>query len=106
VANTINRISGNGAASVGASRTGQQSKRDSSLGSANSQPEGGNEVQITNTAAQLATIGEGLSASSPIDSARVARMSQALADGTYTISAQQIASGLMQSEHLLAQIGL
>lgn len=106
MANTINRISGNGTASVGASRTSQQSKRDTSLSTANPQPEGGDEVQITNTAAQLASIGEGLSASSPIDDARVARISQALADGSYRISAQQIASGLMQSDHALAQIGL
>ena len=41
-----------------------------------------------------------------IDSGRVARISQALADGTYTISADKIASGLMQSDHALAQIGL
>jgi negative regulator of flagellin synthesis FlgM len=106
MANTINRISGSGTPPVGTSRASQQSKRDTSLGSANPQSEGGDEVQITNTAAQLASIGQGLSASSPIDDARVARISQALADGTYTISAQQIASGLMQSDDALAQIGL
>jgi len=33
-------------------------------------------------------------------------VSQALADGTYTISADKIASGLMQSDHALAQIGI
>jgi negative regulator of flagellin synthesis FlgM len=106
VANTINRISGNGAQSVGASRTSQQSGRDASLTTSNPQSEGGDQVQITHTAAQLATIGQGLSASSPIDEARVARISQALADGSYTISAQQIASGLLQSDDALAQIGL
>jgi negative regulator of flagellin synthesis FlgM len=106
MANTINRISGNGAASVGTSRNSQHSKQETSLTTANPQSEGGDEVQITSVATQLATIGQGLSESSPIDAARVARISQALADGSYRISAQQIASGLMQSDHYLKQIGL
>ena len=107
MANTINRITGSGAASVGASRTSQQSKQDASLNTAaNPQSEGGGEVQITNTAANLAALGQSLSASSPVDDARVARISQALADGSYRISAQQIATGLMQSDHALGQIGL
>jgi len=106
MANTINRITGSGAASIGASRTNQQSKQDASLNTANPQSEGGDEVQITNTAAKLATLGQSLSASSPVDDARVARISQALADGSYRISAQQIATGLMQSEDALRQIGL
>jgi len=106
MANTINRITGNGAASIGASRTTQQSPQDASLNTATPQSEGGGEVQITNTAAKLAALGQSLSASSPIDDARVARISQALADGSYRISAQQIATGLMQSDHALGQIGL
>lgn len=106
VANTINRITGNGAASIGASRTSQQSKQDPSLNTANPQSEGGDEVQITNRAAKLAALGQSLSASSPVDDARVARLSQALADGSYRISAQQVATGLMESEHALGQIGL
>ena len=93
-----NRITGSGAASVGA--------RGASLDIANPQSEGGGEVQITNTAAKLAALGQSLSASSPVDDARVARISQALADGSYRISAQQIAAGLMQSDHALGQIGL
>lgn len=106
MANTINRLSGNAAQSVGTSRSSQQSRRDTALATSTPQSEGGDQVQITNTAAQLSAIGQGLSASSPIDEARVARISQALADGTYSISAQQIASGLLQSEDALAQIGL
>jgi anti-sigma28 factor (negative regulator of flagellin synthesis) len=42
----------------------------------------------------------------PINNERVARISQSLADGTYSISADKIASGLMQSDHALAQIGI
>jgi len=106
MANTINRISGTNAASVGASRNSQQSKQDTSLTSANPQSADGDDVQITGMATKLATIGQGLSASSPIDEARVARISQALADGSYKISGQQIANGLLQSDHDLEQIGL
>ena len=105
MANTINRLAGNPAQSAGTSRTGQPSRRDASPGPSSALSEGGDQVQITNTAAQLSAIGQGLSAASPIDAARVARISQALADGTYSISAQQIASGLVQSENALAQIG-
>jgi negative regulator of flagellin synthesis FlgM len=106
MANTINRVTGNSATSIGTSRAGQQSKQDASLNTAHPQSEGGDEVQITNRAANLATLGQSLSASSPVDEARVARISQALADGSYRISAQQIATGLMQSDHALEQIGL
>ena len=111
MANTINRITGNGdrSAADGIPRSAGGATRDAaSIGASrtNPQSEGGGEVQITNTAAKLATLGQSLSASSPVDDARVARMSQALADGSYRISAQQIAAGLMQSEHALGQIGL
>jgi negative regulator of flagellin synthesis FlgM len=47
-----------------------------------------------------------LSAQPAIDQAKVAQISKALANGTYTISADKIASGLMQSEQTLAQIGI
>jgi anti-sigma28 factor (negative regulator of flagellin synthesis) len=36
----------------------------------------------------------------------VERVSHALAAGTYSISADKIASGLLQSENALAQIGM
>jgi flagellar biosynthesis anti-sigma factor FlgM len=41
-----------------------------------------------------------------INQNRVAQISQALANGTYSISADKIASGLLQSDHGLEQIGL
>jgi negative regulator of flagellin synthesis FlgM len=106
MANTINRITGNAAAPIGASRNSRQSKQDASLNTANPQSEGGDEVQITNMAGKLAALGQSLSASSPVDDARVARISQALADGSYRISAQEIAAGLMESDHALEKIGL
>jgi negative regulator of flagellin synthesis FlgM len=107
VANSINGFSGNGATSVETNRTTQQPTREQpSVTTSSSQSDGGDQVQITSTASRLATLGQSLSAMSPIDSGRVAHVSQAIADGTYSISADKIASGLMQSDHALAQIGL
>ena len=109
MANTINSYSGNGAASVSSSRSTQASRENASAATAeNSQSSGGDnaEVQITSTAAQLASLGQRLSALPAINQNRVAQISQALANGTYSISAEKIASGLLQSEQGLAQIGL
>jgi negative regulator of flagellin synthesis FlgM len=107
VANTINGFSGNGTTSVATSRT-QQSQRDNTAATSTGNSESGSsaEVQITSTASQLASLGQTLSAMPAIDVGRVAKISQSLADGTYSISPDKIASGLMQSDHALAQIGM
>jgi negative regulator of flagellin synthesis FlgM len=107
VANTINSFQGNGATSVTTSRP-QQSQRDNTAATTAGSSESGSsaEVQITSTASQLASLGQQLSATPAFDGARVAQISQSLADGTYTISPDKIASGLMQSDHALAQIGM
>ena len=107
MANTINGFQGNGATSVATSRAQQPSSGSTPATTPdNSQSAGEAEVQITSTASQLASLGQTLSAMPPIDSARVARISQSLADGTYSISPDKIASGLMQSDRALAQIGM
>jgi flagellar biosynthesis anti-sigma factor FlgM len=108
VANTINGILGNGAASVGANRTSNSARDNSAATTSHPQSanSGNDEVQITSTASQLASLGQKLSALPAIDSDRVARISASLADGTYSISASSIASGLMQSDRALAQIGI
>ena len=108
MANTINSYSSSGAASVTSSRSTQTSRENASAAtSENSQSEAGNaEVQITSTAASLASLGQRISALPDINQNRVAQISQALANGTYSISADKIASGLLQSDQGLAQIGL
>ena len=109
MANTINSYSGSGAASVTSSRSTQASSRESAstATSENSQSGAGNaEVQITSTAASLASLGQRISTLPDINQNRVAQISQALANGTYSISADKIASGLLQSDQGLAQIGL
>jgi len=108
VANAITGYSRSGTTSVGVGRTASQPARDSVLptttGVAPSQVT--DEVRITEVASQLADLGRKLSGSSPIDTTRVSRISKSLADGSYQISASRIASGLLQSEQALAQIGL
>jgi negative regulator of flagellin synthesis FlgM len=111
MANTINGYSGNGATSVASNRTQQSSASNTAATSTSSessgQDQGGSqEVQITSTASQLASLGSKLSSQPAINQAKVAQISKALADGTYTISADKIASGLLQSEQTLAQIGI
>ena len=107
MANTINGFQGNGATSVATGRAQQSTSGAAAATAPGSSQSGGEaEVQITSTASQLASLGQKLSAMPAIDSARVARISQSLADGTYSISPDKIASGLVQSDHALAQIGM
>ena len=108
MANTIDGFQGNGATSVATNRTPQSARDNTSLATtANAQSGGSNEeVQITSTAAQLASLGQKLSSMPAVDQNRVARITQSLADGSYSISPEKIASGLLQSDHALAQIGL
>ena len=107
MANTIDGFQGNGATSGATNRTPQSARDNTSPATtANSQSGGNEEVQITSTAAQLASLGQKLSSMPAVDQNRVARITQSLADGSYSISPEKIASGLLQSDHALAQIGL
>jgi negative regulator of flagellin synthesis FlgM len=107
VANTIDGFQGNGPTSGTTNRTPQSARDNTSPATTGNPPSGGNEeVQITSTAAQLASLGQKLSSMPAVDQNRVARITQSLADGSYSISPQKIASGLLQSDHALAQIGL
>jgi negative regulator of flagellin synthesis FlgM len=105
VANAIDGFSGSGTTSVETSRTTRQATRDCAGAPANTPSQTGEQVSITGAASQLAGIGQELSRLPAIDAARVARISQSLADGTYTIAPEKIASGLLLYDHVLAQIG-
>ena len=105
MASRIDDFQGNSATSVATSRP-QSARGNTAAATAAATPAGSNEeVQITSTATQLATLGQKLSGLPAIDENRVARITQSLADGSYSISADKIASGLLQSDHALAQIG-
>jgi negative regulator of flagellin synthesis FlgM len=108
VTNTIDSFQGNGPTSGATNRTPQSARDNTSPATTGNPPQsGGNEeVQITSTASQLASLGQKLSSMPAVDQNRVARITQSLADGSYSISPEKIASGLLQSDHALAQVGL
>jgi negative regulator of flagellin synthesis FlgM len=62
------------------------------------------EVSITSTAALLAKLQQTLSAQPAVDQNRVDSISKALANGTYRINPDQIASGMLHSERGLAPL--
>lgn len=106
MANAITGISRSGTTSLGMRRTAPQSAYDMAVMAGGTPLQETDEVRITEVAAQLADLGGKLSALPPIDTSRVARISQSLADGSYEISASKIANGLLQSDRALAQLGL
>jgi len=108
MANTIDSYTGNGAASVATNRSSQTSASNTPATTADATPsaEVSQKVKISSTAAKLSSIGAELSRQPAVDQAKVAQISKALANGTYTISADKIASGLMQSDQALKQIGI
>jgi negative regulator of flagellin synthesis FlgM len=59
------------------------------------------DVHITDTATQLASLEQALRDSPPVDALRVEAMRQAIAQGTYQVQPQHIATQLMQMEHAL-----
>lgn len=62
------------------------------------------DVSITSTASLLARLQQTLASKPAIDQSRVDAISKALADGTYKVSADRIAHGLIQSERALGQL--
>jgi negative regulator of flagellin synthesis FlgM len=62
------------------------------------------EVSITSTAALLARLQQTLAAKPAIDQSRVAAISKAIADGTYSVNPDKIANGLISTEHALGKL--
>jgi negative regulator of flagellin synthesis FlgM len=80
--------------------------RDAVTGGGNAAPPAApGEVHITDTAAQLASLEQSLRDSPAVDSARVAQLSSAIAQGTYQVNSEHVATQLMQMERALAGLG-
>jgi flagellar biosynthesis anti-sigma factor FlgM len=62
------------------------------------------DVSITSTASLLARLQQALAASSAVDQGRVDAISKALAAGTYRVSGDNIARGLIHTELALGQL--
>jgi negative regulator of flagellin synthesis FlgM len=90
---------GGAAASPARKATGAQSTA-TSTDSAQPQ-QTGSEVSITSTASLLARLQQALAAQPAVDSHRVDSISKAISDGKYTVHADRIAHGLIQTERAL-----
>lgn len=64
------------------------------------------DVNITSTAALLAHLEQTLAGQPAIDQKRVDALTQAIAAGSYRVSPDQVASGLIQSERALSRLPL
>jgi negative regulator of flagellin synthesis FlgM len=64
------------------------------------------EVSITSTASLLAHLQQSLAAKPAVDQNRVDTISKALAAGTYSVSPDKIANGLIHTERALGQLKL
>ena len=94
-------------AAIGAGRAVQRPQDAAAGGTQSSSTSSGSEenVQITGTARQLASLEQAVRDAPVVNTARVEQISTALAQGTYTINSQHIADQLVQSDKELAQLG-
>jgi negative regulator of flagellin synthesis FlgM len=94
-------------AAIGAGRGVQRPQDAAAGGTQSSSTSSGSEenVQITGTARQLASLEQAVRDAPVVNTARVEQISTALAQGTYTINSQHIADQLVQSDKELAHLG-
>jgi negative regulator of flagellin synthesis FlgM len=101
VAVNLNGLELSGAAMGSAQKTSaSQAKTTSAQDS--TQPK--SDVSITSTASMLANLQQSLAAQPAVDQNRVDSITKALANGTYRIDPNKIASGLLHSERGLAPL--
>jgi negative regulator of flagellin synthesis FlgM len=97
------------AAPISAGRAAQRPQDAAAGGARNSDASssGGTQesVQITGVARQLASLEQAVHDVPVINSSRVAQISNAIEQGTYTVNAQNIADKLVQTERELAHLG-
>ena len=89
---------------IGAGRAVQRPQDAATGGPANSNGSGGSNVQITGTARQLASLEQAVRDLPAVNDARVAQISNAIEQGTYTVDAKHIANQLIQMEKALKDL--
>lgn len=105
MSNKINGLDGGQPAAVGAGRS-PPGGSDRSAGMAPAESAGASEsVHITDAASQLAALDQAMREQPAVDSARVAAVRNALEQGTYTVSSQRVAAGLLSLERSLTALG-
>ena len=101
----IGGVDGNSpSTAIGAGRAVQRPQDAATGGTQNSQgsPGGGSNVQITGAARQLASLEQAVRDLPAVNDARVAQISNAIEQGSYTVDARHIANQLIQIEKALA----
>jgi negative regulator of flagellin synthesis FlgM len=103
----LNGIDLTGGAPLGSTRRSQPTASGSVV-SGSSAPESADspapDVNITSTAELLARVQQALSSRPAVDQGRIEAISRALAEGTYRVDPERIASGLMQAERDLGTL--
>lgn len=104
MSNKINGFNGSQPAQVGAGQMSQSVKGSASGSSADSSGSS-DSIHITDTASQLAALEQATQDLPAVDGARVAAVSSAIEQGTYTVSPESVADGLTQMERSLGSLG-
>jgi negative regulator of flagellin synthesis FlgM len=107
VSSKIGGVDSSQTAAIGAGRAVQRPQDAAAGGTQSSSTSSGSDenVQITGTARQLASLEQAVRDAPVVNTARVEQISTALAQGTYTINSQHIADQLVQSDQELAHLG-
>jgi negative regulator of flagellin synthesis FlgM len=106
VSSKVGGVDGNSpSTAIGAGRAVQRPQDAATGGTQNSQGSGGggSSVQITGAARQLAALEQAVRDLPAVNDARVAQISNAIEQGTYTVDARHIVSQLIQTEKALAR---
>jgi len=100
VSSKIGGVDGNSpSTAIGAGRAVQRPQDAATGGTQNSQGSGGgSSVQITGAARQLASLEQAVRDLPAVNDARVAQISNAIEQGSYTVYARHIANQLIQME--------
>jgi len=103
VSSKIGGVDGNSpSTAIGAGRAVQRPQDAATGEPKNSNSSGGSSVQITGTARQLASLEQAVRDLPAVNDTKVAQISAAIEQGTYTVDARDIANKLVQMEKALA----
>jgi negative regulator of flagellin synthesis FlgM len=105
VASKIGEVDGSSpSTAIGAGRAVQRPQDAATGGAQSSNGRGSENVEITGTARQLATLEKAVRDLPAVNDARVAQLSNAIEQGTYSVNSRHIAAQLLQMEKALKDL--